>query len=231
MCQSLVSTGLEQLDTLLKDGFPDQSSILLVGPPGIGKEAICYWYLHSSLIQGDVVVIVSRSAVRDVIEDARGYGVKLEGPVIWVDCSGLPPIAPAIISNLNDLTGLSVDLKKVASENATRRIRIVMDILSPILLLNPLENMYRFINSLLIELKKYDSVTVATLEEGMHDAKAVIAFEQLFDGVIEMRLYEEGLKVLPLLRVKKMRGSPVQPSFYNFGFSLGRRMEISAYAH
>ena len=50
----------------------------------------------------------------------------------------------------------------------------------------------------------------------MHKPDVLAAMQQLFDGVVEMRLYEEGLKVLPLLRVRKMRGVPPQPGYYNF---------------
>jgi len=43
--------------------------------------------------------------------------------------------------------------------------------------------------------------------------------QQLFDGAVELKLYEEGLSVIPLLRVRKMRGLPPQPGYYNFSFS------------
>ena len=37
----LASTGLDSLDRLLgSDGYPDRSTVLVVGPPGIGKEAL-----------------------------------------------------------------------------------------------------------------------------------------------------------------------------------------------
>ena len=62
----------------------------------------------------------------------------------------------------------------------------------------------------------------------MHKPEVLAAMEQLFDGVMEMRLYEEGLTVIPLLRIRKMRGMPPQPGF--FRFSLTRKgMEIETY--
>jgi KaiC/GvpD/RAD55 family RecA-like ATPase len=66
------------------------------------------------------------------------------------------------------------------------------------------------------------------LEEGMHTTATITAMEQLFDGVIELKLYEEGLRVLPLLRIRKMRGVPPQPGYYNFSFAK-TGMEVSAY--
>ena len=38
----MVSSGVPALDPLLGDGYPDKSTILVVGPPGIGKEALGY---------------------------------------------------------------------------------------------------------------------------------------------------------------------------------------------
>jgi KaiC/GvpD/RAD55 family RecA-like ATPase len=64
----------------------------------------------------------------------------------------------------------------------------------------------------------------------MHPPTVVAAMQQLFDGVIELRLYEEGLRVLPLLRIRKMRGVPPQPGYYNFAFSK-TGLEVSAYVH
>lgn len=226
----MVSTGVEALDSLLVSGFPERSAILVVGPPSIGKEAICYWFLSSCVRLGDVALHISRHAVPEVLEDAEGYGVTLGGSVSFVDCSGMPAASPVVSCDLRDLTGLSVSLKKLLAEHASRRIRIVTDILSPLMLLKPLDVVYRFLNSLLLEFKKYDCVTLATLEEGMHTARETVAFEQLFDGAIEMHAYEEagpGCEV-PVLRVKKMRGLGFRQGFFHLRFT--PKMELKPFA-
>ena len=96
-------------------------------------------------------------------------------------------------------------------------------------MLNQPETIYKFLTQLLAEVKQYDSVVVATLEEGMHTPEVLTAMEQLFDGVVELRLYEEGLRVLPLLRIRKMRGVPPRPGYFTFAFTR-TGMEISAFA-
>ena len=129
---------------------------------------------------------------------------------------------------MNDLAGLSYNIKEVLKQNTGRRIRVVIDVLSSLLMLNPPETIYRFLTQLFADVKQYDAVLLATLEEGMHQPQVLAAMQQLFDGVVEMRLYEEGLRVLPLLRVRKMRGVPPQPGYFNF--SLTRNgMEVSPY--
>ncbi len=69
-------------------------------------------------------------------------------------------------------------------------------------------------------------MVLATLEEGMHKPEVVTAMQQLFDGTIELKLYEEGLRVMPLLRIRKMRGLPPLPGYFSFA-STG--MEVSPY--
>jgi KaiC/GvpD/RAD55 family RecA-like ATPase len=220
----LASTGIPALDKLLVDGYPDRSAILVVGPPGIGKEALGYWFTHSGLIQGDFCLYVTRLSVKEVLQDEKGFGIDTQQKVpLWCASDG-----GQIKYDVNDLAGLSFNIKEALKQNSTRRVRIVIDTISSLLMLNQPETIYRFLTQLLADVKQYDAVLLATLEEGMHQPQVLAAMQQLFDGVVEMRLYEEGLKVLPLLRIRKMRGSPPQSGYFNF--SLTRNgMEVSAH--
>ncbi len=121
--------------------------------------------------------------------------------------------------DINDLAALSYNIKDVLKNNSNRRIKVVIDVLSSLLMLNQPETIYKFLDQLLADVKQYDAVVVATLEEGMHKPGVLTAMQQLFDGVVELRLYEEGLRGLPLLRIRKMRGAPPHPGYYNFAFT------------
>jgi KaiC/GvpD/RAD55 family RecA-like ATPase len=220
----LPSTGLPSLDTLLVDGYPDKSTVLVVGPPGIGKEALGYWFTHSGLLQNDFCLYATRLSAREVLHDVKAFGIDFSQRVpFWFSSDG-----GEIKFNINDLASLSFNIKEIIKKNSDRRIRIVTDVTSSLLMLNPPDTIYKFLSQLFDELKQYDSVLLATLEEGMHPPNVLAAMQQLFDGVLELKLYEEGLRVLPLLRIRKMRGVPPQPGYYNFSFTkIG--MEISAY--
>jgi KaiC/GvpD/RAD55 family RecA-like ATPase len=76
--------------------------------------------------------------------------------------------------------------------------------------------MYSYWSQLVAELKQQDSVLFALAEDGMHPPNMLTTMEQLFDGVIEMRLYEEGLAITPLFRVKKMLGLPPLHGYFRF---------------
>jgi len=219
----MVSTGLEELDRILNVGYPDRSAILVVGPPGIGKEALGYRFIHNGLVQGDYCLYVTRLAVVDVLDDMKAFGISGEPYPDWIASRGA-----SISCDLNNLTRLSLNVKQLVWKNSGRRIRVVTDVFSPLLMLNPPEVMYRFWSQLLAELKQHDLTILVMAEEGMHPPDVVAAFLQLFDGVIEVRLYEEGMTITPLLRIRKMRGLPPLHWYYRFSF-IGGRMEISAY--
>lgn len=221
----LVSTGLKSLDSILGgDGYPSKSSILVFGSPDAGKEGLGYWFTQAGLAQDDFCVYVTRLPVRDVLEDIRGFGLDFGQKIpLWFSTSG-----GQLELNIRYPTDLSVKLKELARNNSGRRIRIVTDVLSPLLVLNPHDTMYGFFSQLLADLKQYDAVLLAMMDEGMHDEKTLTSMRQLFDGVIEFKLYEEGLKVLPLLRIRKMRGLPPQSGYYDVSFTK-QGMELKAY--
>ncbi len=197
----------------------------MVGPPGIGKEALGYWFTQVGLVQDDFCMYITRLSVREVLQDTKAFGIDFSQKVpFWYASDGNSHVK----LNVNDLAGLSYNSKEIMKKNANRRIRVVTDVLSSLLMLNPPETIYKFLTQLFAEVKQYDSVILATLEEGMHPPNVLAAMQQLFDGVVELRLYEEGLRVLPLLRIRKMRGVPPQPGYYNFSFTK-TGMEASAY--
>jgi circadian clock protein KaiC len=213
----LASSGIPPLDQLLgSDGYPDRSSILVVGPPGIGKEALGYRFTQTGLIQNDFCLYNTRLSSREVLQDTKAFNIDFSQRVpFWFSSDG----KQGLKFDINDLAGLSFSLKDLLRQNATRRIRIVTDVLSSLLMLNPPDTIYKFLTQLFVDVKQYDSVFLATLEEGMHPPNVLAAMQQLFDGVVELRLYEEGLRVLPLLRIRKMRGVAPQPGYYNFSFT------------
>ena len=177
------------LDQILTDGYPDKSTILAVGTPGIGKEALGYWFIQSGfiqsgLIQGDFCLYVTRLSVNEVLHDIKGFGNDYSKRVpLWFASSG-----SQIKYDLNDLAGLSASIKGILGQNSNRRMRVVMGAISSLLMLNQPEIIYSFLAQLLEEVKEYDAVPLATLEEGMHKPEVLVAMQQLFDGVLELKL-------------------------------------------
>ncbi len=178
--------------------------------------------MHSGLVQGDFCNFITRLPVREILRDAKGFGMDFKQTIPFF----MATEGGQVRYDHRDLIALSVNIKGVLKQNANRRIRIVFDAISPLLMQNSPETVYNFLSQLFSEIKKeYDAVVLATLEDGMHPPQVIAAMQQLFDGVIEFKFYEEGLRIVPLLRIRKMTGMPPQPGYFNFTFS-GNGMEL-----
>jgi len=168
---------------------------------------------------------VTRLATRDILRDANGFGVDFSHRVpLWLAQEG-----GQIKYDHRDIASLSYNIKDVLKKNADRRIRIVIDVLSPLLSLNSPETIYTFVTQLLNDVKQYDAVLLATLEEGMHQQQVTATMQASFDGVFELKIYEEGLSYVPILKVRKMVGIPPLPGYFTYSFTKSG-MEIAAYA-
>lgn len=216
----MVSTGIASLDQILNDGYPEKSSILVLGQAGLGKQALGYWFIRSGLTQGDYCLYVTHRNVSDVLRDMKGFGISGDRVPDWIASDG-----SSVKCNLRDATAISFGIKQALQQNLGRRIRVVTDVLSPLLVLNQSDAMFGYWTQLLQEVKKYDAVILATGDEEMHTPAVIASMEQLFDGVIEMKLYEQGLTVTPLLRVRQMLGQPPLPGWFRFSFVRGM-MEV-----
>ncbi|MDA4136098.1 MAG: hypothetical protein OK449_03720 [Thaumarchaeota archaeon] len=217
----MVSTGIASLDQILNDGYPEKSSILVLGQAGLGKQALGYWFLRSGLTQGDYCLYVTHRSVSDVQRDMKGFGIAGDRVPEWISSSGSP-----VKCDLRDPTGISYNIKQALQRNPGRRIRVVTDVLSPLLVLNPSESMYGYWTQLVEEVKRHDAVILATGDEEMHTPATIASMEQLFDGVIELKLHEDGLTVTPLLRVRQMLGQPPLHGWFRFSFVHGM-MEVT----
>ncbi len=222
----MVSTGVPTFDNVLgSGGYPDRSSILIVGPPGIGKEVLGYWFVRTGLVQGDYCLYVTHRPVSDVLRDMKGVGISTERVPEWISSSG-----SSVKCDLRDATSISFNIKEAVHRNRDRRARVATDVLSPLLVLNPVESMYSYWSQLLSDLKQQDSVVFALAEDGMHPPNTLTTMEQIFDGVIEMRLFEQGLAITPLFRVKKMLGLPPIHGYFRFSVS-NTGMEVMPFVH
>jgi KaiC/GvpD/RAD55 family RecA-like ATPase len=215
----LASTGIPALDQILSDGYPDRSSVLVIGQAGIGKEALGYWFIRSGLIQGDYCLYVSHRRTTDVLRDMKAYGIPVDRVPEWLTGAG-----SSLKCDLSDYTSISFNIKQAIARNAGRRVRVVTDIISPLLALNSEKTMYDYWSRLLAELKGTECIILALAEAMMHSQSTVASLEQQFDGVIELTLHEEGLSITPLLRVRKMLGQ--QPILGYFRFSFGRETVV-----
>ncbi|HKW05261.1 MAG TPA: ATPase domain-containing protein, partial [Nitrososphaerales archaeon] len=199
----MTSTGEPSLDNLLGGGYPVKSAVLISGGAGSGKEILGYRFIQSGLQLRDFCLYVTCRSVREVLEDVKGSGYEFQnGLPFWIS-----PEGGQVKYEPSDLIKLSFRIKEILKKNSERKIRIVVDICSPLLILHSPNTIYKFLDQLFVEVKQYDAVLLATIEEGMHPQSDLAAMQQLFDGVIVFSLTGNGENQI---HVKKMRGIKFQ---------------------
>jgi len=198
------SSGIPALDNLLVKGYPSKSAILVVGPSGSVKQSLLYHFIQDGLVRGDACLYVTRLSNKEVLEDAKGFGIDMdEKGLLWLSRD-----SDQARCDVGNLASLSFNIKEILRQNANRKIRIALDITSSVLIINQTETTYRFLTQLFQEAKKYDAVLLATLEETMHKPDVLASMEQVFDGVVVFKMPTDGSSMRPTLQVRKMRGTP-----------------------
>jgi KaiC/GvpD/RAD55 family RecA-like ATPase len=208
-------TGIDVLDKA--GGIPENSNVLLIGPPGPEKMIISLKMLNASLKAGRKGVYVttdilpseiekkSKAASADVSEFTN-KSLKFVDCFSWTLGEAMPgkkieersDIAVPGPSALNDLSiGITQSLRE--QENAN----VVFHSISTLLLYNTPEIVFRFVQIMGSRLKVAGATTLMHCEANMHDEKVIVTLKHLTDHVIELKL-EEGKTMIqsPTLGVK-----------------------------
>jgi TolB-like protein/KaiC/GvpD/RAD55 family RecA-like ATPase/Tfp pilus assembly protein PilF len=215
----LFSSGVPALDERLGGGYPEKSAILVLGEEGTTKERLGYKFIDDGLDNSDYCLYATRLSVRDARLEAIASGLKTEKMPSWIASEG----GEAKI-DLNNLASLSFNIKTLLNRNGGQRMRIALDFLSPSLILNQPESVYKFLSQLIAEIKQHDAVLLGLLDQGMHKPEVVAAMEDLFDGVIALNA--SGPEAMPMISIKKIRGISLNHAFTG-PFKLGEETTTS----
>jgi circadian clock protein KaiC len=202
-----LSTGVAELDEMLRGGIPAWDSVLIAGPSGSGKSALGGQFIAAGLTQGEPgVIAVFEERPKEYLARAKSFGADLDA----MTAKGLLEVL-----YLRPLD-LSVDEALLEIQAAVIRVkaeRLVIDSLSGFeLALAPTfredfrESLYRMVGAL-----TGAGVTVLmTAEVGisftdLSFSASLISF--LTDNIILQRYVEMDGELTKVLAVVKMRGS------------------------
>jgi len=111
-----VSTGVRELDEATEGGIPRGSWVVVTGEPGTGKSILCMHFAWAGLKARDPVVYVTTEAeFRDVIRQARQFGMDFESYSIFdISSSREPGETPQIV--VIDIFGLLKVARQMSEE-------------------------------------------------------------------------------------------------------------------
>ncbi|HDI75243.1 MAG: hypothetical protein DRJ52_03185 [Thermoprotei archaeon] len=231
-----ISFGISVLDSILKEGYPKQSLVLLVGEGGIGKSVFLMLIAKHRLELGEPVLFVCLdNDPLAIIESFKSFGFEVDkytekNLLGFIDCYSFK-VSAIYRKNLSYVLGIAdpKNLNQLAKTivEAMSRLSVgkggclLLDSLNEIFLYNDLTRVSDFLKEVrYIVIRHYGASFFATIHVGLskwEELRSMI--EHLADGVIEFRfepsLSEAGVSVRQV-RVKKMRAVPHDSNWYSF---------------
>lgn len=212
-----VPTGIPKLDSMLEGGFPENSSVLLYGTPGVGKSIFCQQFLYEGLKNNEKCIFLTFDVRPETIETSMSrFGWDTANKIIFLDCFsyriGTQSPSRYALTGLSDLNQLSMIFEDILNDTEKERKRIVVDSLSTLLLYSDPELSLKFLKDFIASAISQKSTILFTIEEGIHDEKTVAIVNYMSEGQIEMK-FEMDKR---LMRVTKMRDTAVSRSWSEF---------------
>lgn len=190
-----VSTGVEGLDDELQGGFPKNSTIILMGADGTGKESLVNRYVYEGLEEGEESMYVTLDgSPDDVKDDAEYYGWNLndhEDRIVFVDGYSWQAGGSDeqfALDGLSDLNQMNMTFTDALNALGDESKRVAIHSASTLLLYTDPKSAVKFLQVVGAKSSSSGGCLVITLEGGMHDEKTVNTIKHVADGVIKTKM-------------------------------------------
>ena len=216
-----VSTGIAGLDAILQGGLLPNRSYLVSGDAGTGKTTACMQFLLSGLRQGEKAIYVTvDERPAEILQSAASLNWDLQKHVrdknlVILDASQyFSGRAGSAGEKSVDLARIISDLSAYAKRmNATR---IAIDPITPLFLssdstVHVQENARLLIHLIQSHLDTTNLLSAHLPARSNHVPTGGIE-EFVASGVFILQLAQSNGQFLRTLKIKKMRGTPVQPA-------------------
>ncbi len=202
-----ISTGYDELDTVLAGGLPVGYAILVMSPPCDERDLLFTKIIESNLSIGSSVFFLSRdlSRTQDFASRYRKdfYVFSPQADKITTDSGNVFKIAG--VQNLNDLNITFTKAMETLPKAISNKI-IIIDLLSEILLEHKSLTTRKWLDDFIGKRKSEGFTVLAILNPLISSKQESQTIIDLFDGIIE--IYEKELRerARRFLIVKKMYG-------------------------
>jgi len=197
-----VSTGVEGLDEALEGGFPKNSTIIMMGADGTGKESLVNRYVYQGLQEGEESMYVTLDGTPDdVKDDAQYYGwdlTEFEERIVFVDGYSWQAGGSDerfALDGLSDLNQMNMTFTDALNALGDESKRVAIHSASTLLLYTDPKSAVKFLQVVGAKSSSSGGCLVITLEEGMHDDKTVNTIKHVADGVIKTKMDGDDKKI------------------------------------
>lgn len=216
----------------MKEKLPKNYTVLVAGPPGVGKFEYCLDMIGYYLEKGEkIIYLTTEQSPIDIKSRAKNTGLNLEEyegkNLIFIDCFSWSVSEKYeggfAIDNPANLNEISINLDK-AVKKLGKPVRIYFDSISPLFLHNPQSAMTKFFQVLSSRIKSDYGFILYTLQDGVHEPLLVNTLVYLVDGFIQMEFREEGEQLERKMRIHHLRGIPSDQNWVRFEIKNGFKL-------
>ncbi len=188
------TSGIENLDRILRGGIVVPSLVLVLGDVGTGKSVICQQFIYKQAILGfKSVYFCIDNQPEDVVENMESLGWNVNKLVE----SGVLKFVN-MFSSAQSFEGLIAEVLREISSCE----RFVFDSISSIAFLYGERNAYDLLRKVKVQCRTGGSVGVINAVKGMHTKAFEIAIQQVCCNVISLEMRSDGrfLRVLKTMK-------------------------------
>jgi circadian clock protein KaiC len=229
-----VSTGVSGLDSQLSGGFIKGRSYVILGDAGTGKTTACLQFLLSGLKQGEkglYITVDERPA--EIIDSAASLGWDFE-PYTQDKSLVMLDASPYFSGRAGTAPDKGVDLQKIVSDLAgyAKRIdasRLVIDPVTPMIFSDSASRVQEQARSFIhLVHSQLNTTNLFSAQYSSRASDPSFGIEEfLVSGVLHLKTTPVDGGLARKLTVKKMRGTPIQPSEYRFSIIAGEGIVLT----
>ncbi len=157
--------------------------------------------------------------------DPRKY--QLTNKLDIVDCySATAGVTEGVVPQPFDLTSVSIHLTTVMERLGNKHVTILVDSLMPIFSETENKHAVGFLQSIGAKVKRAGGKLITTLSTGAVQPELFHKVESLVDGVVELRMVEEGDMLRRYLLVRKMDRRQITSKLVRFDIVNGLGIEL-----
>jgi len=203
-----ITTGYEDLDSLLFGGIPENYAVILTSPSCDEKDLLIKRFLEAGAKESQITfyVTVEASGVKTFAEEFQSnFYVFICNPRADAMIKSLPNVLKLKgVENLTDIDIALTNFFRRLDESPSGPRRACIEIISDVLLQHHAVTTRRWLTGLIPDLRSKGFTTLAVINPLMHPPEQVHAILGLFEGEISVYEKETEKGIEKFLKIRKM---------------------------